>query len=619
MRRRDFLKSAAASTVAAAARLWSADMPTPSPRPNILWITCEDMSPNLGCYGDSYALTPNLDAFARQSIRYDRAFAMAGVCAPSRSCLITGMSPASVGSHHMRCEARLPEQIKCFSEYLRRAGFYCSNNSKTDYNFAPPRAAWDECSDQAHWRKRALGQSFFAVFNFMETHESGIWPAGDDSTKLQHDPAKAIVPPFHPDAPMTRRCWAQAADKITAMDEHGGQILRQLDEDGLAEDTIVFFFSDHGVGLPRGKRWLYDTGIRVPLLIRFPRKFAHLAPAAAGATTDRLVAFMDFGPTVLNLATVPIPSHMQGRPFLGPSAPEPRQFIHAIRDRMDEYYDCSRAVRDGRFKYIRNFMPYLRHLQPLEYQEKMPLMQEWRRLAAEGKLSGPAAIFMRPTKPLEELYDAEADPHEINNLAAAPEHAHRLADMRAELRRWMLDTHDTALLPEALMHERSAGRAFYDVAGDPKSYALARLLDAADLMLDAPRSERHMIAGLQDADAAVRYWCAIGLSLSSSNSTAALDALRSALKDAAPIVRVAAADVLRHLGGDPQVLPTLVAAMSDENEWVRLFAANAMQRLGEGARSALQAARRAAKDKNSYVVRVANRIVTQLGELPAAQ
>jgi len=414
-------------------------------RPNILWITCEDISPNLGCYGDPDAKTPHLDKLASEGVRYTHAFSVAGVCAPSRSCLITGMYPSSLGSQHMRCSARLPQSIRCFTEYLRDAGYYCSNNVKEDYNFRTPKTAWDASSRQAHWRNRREGQPFFSVINFTTTHESQIRlpekqfaeRTASLSADERHDPARVRVPPWHPDVPEVRRDWARYHDLITAMDRQAGELLNQLEDDGLADSTIVCFFSDHGVGLPRGKRWLYDAGTRVPLIVRFPKAFDRFAPGAPGTICDRLVSFVDFAPTVLSLAGVEAPAHFQGDAFLGPRAGSSRQYVFGIRDRMDERYDLIRSVRDRRYKYIRNYRPELPYAQFIEYMEQMPTMKAWRRLAAEGKLQGPAALFMQPRKPVEEEYDTLSDPDEVRYLAASDEHREVLERLRAAHFDWV--------------------------------------------------------------------------------------------------------------------------------------------------------------------------------------
>ncbi len=585
--------------------------PAPAKPPNVLWLTCEDTSCNLGCYGDRDAVTPHLDALARRSIRYSHAFSVAGVCAPSRSCLITGVYPTSLGSHYMRCQAPLPAAIRCFTHYLRQAGYYCTNNAKQDYNFRTPPGSWDESSNQAHWRKRKPGQPFFAVFNNLVTHESGNRAPRPRFLRMtarlkpnqRHDPAKITIPPFHPDTPETRHDWAQHMDLVTAMDLWVGDHLAELDKAGLADDTIVFFFSDHGVGLPRGKRWLYDTGMRVPLLVHFGKNVAHLAPAKSGSVSDRLVSFVDFGPTVLSLCGVKVPAVMQGVPFLGAAAGKPRDAVFGIRDRMDERNDCTRAVRDARYKYIRNYHPYKPWAQYLDYMEQMPMMSAWRRLAAAGKLTGPAALWMRPTKPFEELYDTRSDPHELVNLAGSAAHQAALARLRQRHLAWHRDTRDLGLMPEALVVERSRGRTRWDLGRDEKSFPQEKLLAAAETLQEKEPLGK-LLKLIADPDAAVRWWGATGLSVRGGKSKQATEALRKALKDPTAVVRVAAADGLRRLGRHEEALPVLRAALSDSNPWVRHEAALALDEMGTKATPAKEALEKARKDENAYVVRV---------------
>lgn len=439
-------------------------------RPNILWISCEDICPDLGCYGDKYAYTPNIDRLAREGVRYTHAFSVSGVCAPSRSAIITGMYPTTIGTHHMRCKAVPPAYVKCFTEYLRAAGYYCTNNVKTDYNFDAPVTAWDECNNKAHWRNRAAGQPFFSVFNLTVTHESQIRCAPEQfarhmqkvAPENRHDPAKAVLPPYYPDTPIVRNDWARYYDLITAMDLQLADLLKQLEDDGLADKTIVFFFGDNGRGLPRAKRWLYDSGMHVPLVIRWPDQ------QNAGTICDDLVSFVDFGPTVLSLAGVKVPAHMQGRPFLGEQKAAPRDYIFAARDRMDETYDIIRAVRDKRFKYIRNFKPGRPYAQYIDYMDQMPTMKEMRRLNKEGKLTGAQTIFFLPEKPEEELYDCLNDPHEIRNLAGSPEHRERLVKMRGILEQWMKDTKDLGLIPEEELNERMRPGGQWATTAEPK-------------------------------------------------------------------------------------------------------------------------------------------------------
>jgi N-sulfoglucosamine sulfohydrolase len=438
------------------------------PQPNILWISAEDISPDLGCYGDPYAITPNLDRLAAQGVRYTRCFTHAGVCAPSRSGVITGRFPPSIATHHMRCQGVPADDVRCFTEALRAAGYYCTNNVKTDYQFEPPQTAWDEISGQADWRGRAKDQPFFAVINLGTTHESQIRDPGAGTQKMvaalpseqRHDPAAAIVPPVYPDTPVIRRDLANYADNITAMDRQVGDILARLEADGLAEETIVWFWGDHGRGMPRYKRWLYDSGTHTPLIIRVPAGLAkHAAPQApatiaAGTVDEQLVAFLDFAPTMLSLVGLIPPSGLHGQAFLGPHrAEQPREYVYGHRDRMDETYDLIRSVRDRRYRYIRNFLSDLPYAQDVWYMNQMPTMQDWRRLHAAGELTGPPAIHFQPTKPVEELYDTASDPYQIHNLASDPAHAATLSRLRTECERWMLEVGDVGLIPEPLLDE----------------------------------------------------------------------------------------------------------------------------------------------------------------------
>ncbi|TXT43742.1 MAG: sulfatase, partial [Limisphaerales bacterium] len=513
-------------------------------RPNILWLTAEDMSPNLGCYGDTEARTPRLDALARESVRYTRAFATAPVCSPSRSCLITGMFATSLGTQRLRSAFPVPEEFGPFTAGLRQAGYHCSNNVKTDYNLRDEpafiRAAWDASSNKAHWRNRRDGQPFFAVFNFMTTHQSrtSAWPPEQFEKEIgaqlspgeRHDPARQTPPPFYPGTAEARRAWARYHDCITLMDRQAGEILDQLAADGLAEDTIVFFYSDHGMGMPRGKRCLQDSGLRVPLLVRFPKQWAHLAPAPPGGTADRLVSFVDFAPTVLSLCGVKPPAHFQGRAFLGPDAAAPREFIHGARDRVDEAFDVARSVRDTRWLYVRNFLPHLPWMQPEGYSDTSTFRQEFKRLAAEGKLAPGPLTFAAPRRALEELYDTQADPHQLRNLAADPQHRAVLERLRAELRRWQLATRDTGFLTEPQMWVRLDGKETpWSVAHDDERYPLARLLDAADAVGREEAAPRQR-GWLRDAHDGVRYWAAVGLHARTKLGDADRAALRAALR-----------------------------------------------------------------------------------------
>ena len=420
--------------------------PPPSSKPNIVWISNEDMSPHIGAYGDALARTPVLDRFARESVRYTRAFTTAPVCAPSRAAIITGMYQNAIGAQHMRTtEDRVPElpgpylavppfYVKAFPEYLRAAGYYTSNRAKTDYQFGVPFTIWDDLGPGAHWRNRSdSSQPFFSVFNLEVTHESQIFPTSParKGKPLVTNPASVTVPPYYPDTPLVREELARMYDNIADMDGQVGEILRQLESDGLADNTIVFYWSDHGDGVPRSKRSLYDSGLRVPLMIRWPK----MSPAIAGSVNDQLVSMIDLAPTVLALAGVEIPTHLQGRVLVGTNAARAPEFVFGARDRMDIEYDMMRSARDRQFLYVRNFAPELPYAGHIIYRNQSAIMQEWFRLQAERALTGAAALWMRTSRPAEELYDTTADPHQIRNLAADMAHRQTLERMRKAVTR----------------------------------------------------------------------------------------------------------------------------------------------------------------------------------------
>ena len=614
--RRDFLKTLGLGAAAAASRRLGAAPNTA--RPNILWITCEDISPDLGCYGVDYARTPNLDALAARGVRYTHAFAITGVCAPNRSCLITGVYPSTLGSHDMRSNTRLPGAVKCFPEYLRNAGYYCTNNVKTDYNFARPRTAWDECSRKAHYKNRKPGQPFFAVFNYTLTHESRIrqpdkrfFQATRRLTRDQrHDPAKAPVPPFHPNTPEVRKDWARYHDNITALDYLVADRLKELEDAGLADDTVVVFFSDHGAGMPGCKKWVWESGLHVPLIVYAPPKYRRLAPAEPGKPCDRLVSFVDFAPTVLSLGGVKIPDHMQGVAFLGDQAGKPRRYVYAIRDRMAERYDTVRVVRDARYQYLRNFRPERTWSQFVSYTEQMPTMKAWRSLAEQGKLSGPPARYFQPTKPVEELYDNTADPHQVHNLAADPKHKQTLERLRAECLAWMQRTGDLGLLPEYEMHKRAEGRTPWHLARDPKANPLPQLTAAADLAnaMD-PANIPKLLELLKATDPALRWWGALGLAALGDQAAPAAGAIAKATEDPSPNVRVAAADALCGLGRHDQAMPILLAGLQHDSPFIRLRAMNVLDRIGPKARPALDAIRKAKPKARGHVAGYVGRMV----------
>lgn len=571
MKRRELLASLALAQAA-------------QPRPNILFLSFEDSSPMLGCYGDPHAITPNCDKLASEGVRYSRAYTVAGVCAPSRSGMITGMYPTTLGSSHMRSSAMLPAHVRCYPAYLRDAGYYCTNNAKTDYNFPVPKDAWDEVSNKAHWKNRKPGQPFFAVFNQEVTHESRYPRRGAaheaDVKRLQpdqrQDPAKlTTLPPYYPDTAEARRDWANVYEGLTAMDYWLADRLKEVADAGLTEDTIVFAWGDHGVGLPRAKRWLYESSTHVPLIIRIPGKFRTGGQGKPGSVDTQLVSMIDLAPTVLTLAGVALPKQFQGRAFLGAILTPARRYIHGTRDRMDERYDMVRMVRDERYRCIRNYEPEKPYMQYMNTAEQGITMRELRK-------SHPAAAkqFMAVTKPPEELYDVDQDPHEVRNLAADPKHRATLDRLRREHERWAAETRDLGLIPEPelIAREKKLG----------SRYAILRQPDGEDLMrrLRNPKTN--------DPDAAVRYW-------------AARRGATELVNDPVAIVRIAAAQRAK-------AVDVLVAFLDDPEEWTRLAAAQALDELGEQARPVLPALRKAlAKEgQNRYVARVVNHAVNQL-------
>ncbi len=560
-------------------------------RPNILWITCEDTGPQLGCYGDAYATTPNLDRFATESTRYLNAWSNAPVCAPARTTIISGMYPTSTGSEHMRSMTSLPPNMKMFPCYLREAGYYTSNNVKEDYNLLHTGKVWDESSNRAHWRKRAAGQPFFSVFNFTITHESQIRRRPHTPV---HDPAKARIPAYHPDTAEVRRDWAQYYDNITTMDGQAGEILKALKDDGLAEDTIVFFYGDHGSGMPRSKRWPYNSGLHVPMIVRIPEKHLGLASAGLkrGGTSKRPVSFVDLAPTVLSLAGVKPASHMQGHAFLGQHQTAEQRYIHGFRGRMDERYDLVRTVRDTRYVYVRNYMPHKIYGQHIAYMFDTPTTTVWKKLYDEGKLRGPQTKFWE-TKPSEELYDLDADCDEIHNVANSAEHQATLQRLRSAHEKLALDVRDVGFLPENEIHARSEGSTPFEMGHDETRYPVARVMRAADRASSPKKADAAELGRmLQDPDSGVRYWATLGILMRGPRAVESCAAqLTGALKDKAPSVRIAAAEALGRYGAEEnvgQALETLfeLAPAEKNGVYVSLLALNAIDAIGPRAKSA---------------------------------
>jgi uncharacterized sulfatase len=562
-------------------------------QPNILWLTCEDMSPHLGCYGDDYAITPNLDALAARGMRYTNASSNSPVCAPARTTIITGLYPPSIGAEHMRSEVRLPAGFRLFPQLLRDVGYYCTNNSKEDYNVAKPGRVWDVSSPKAHWKNRRDGQPFFAVFNHTITHESQIRNHINPANQI-HDPAKARVPAYHPDTPEVRRDWAQYYDRITMMDAEVGANLNELDEAGLTDETIVFFYSDHGSGMPRSKRWLYNSGLNVPLIVYFPPKWQHLAPKdyKPGGLSDRLVSFIDLAPTVLSLAGINPPNWMQGGAFAGEHETAEPEFSYGFRGRMDERYDFSRSVRDKRFLYIRNYMPHRPYGQHVSYMFETPTTRVWQRLFQQNKLNDAQAAFWQP-KPIEELYDLKSDPEQVHNLINSPDRQPDILRMRVAHREWERRIKDLGYLSEWELHARSKDTTPFEMGHDPGRYDFDSIRSAAEWAAAGdPGAIPYLVQLLHRKDSGVRYWATVGLlAQEKAGVDAARDELVASLADESPMVQITAAEVLGRFGSESDANKALDVllynARPESNYYLAVAAWNALDHLDERARPAL--------------------------------
>lgn len=549
-------------------------------QPNILWLVSEDNSPILGCYGDDFAITPNLDLMASQGIMYTRAFANAPVCAPARSTIITGCYASSLGTLPMRSLNPVPEKIKFLPEYLRDAGYYCTNCAKEDYNTVKEFKGWNESSTAASYRNRPGGVPFFHVQNFGVSHESSLhqWVPVED---LVHDPALVTLPPYHPDTPEMRHDWAQYYDKVSELDRQIGEFLEQLEKDGLAENTIVVYYADHGGVVGRSKRYIYESGTRVPMIIHFPEKYRHLSPVAAGSPEERIVSFVDLAPTMLSIAGLDIPDYMQGKAFLGEQKTEDPEYAFLYRGRMDERLDMSRAVRDSKYRYIRNYMPWRPALQKLEYLWRAPSMLSWEEAYKAGECNKVQSRFFEP-RPVEELYDAELDPWEVNNLAGDPEYAEVLERMSAALDEEMRKTRDSGFIPEGQLARRAEGTTIFEYLRG-SGYLEEEISAAAGLAVNAGPSDLEELTGmLGHQDSAVRYWSAAGILRLGENSAKILVEVSKLADDSCLDTRTVAAEILYRSGQKKEALDIIRGVLKEGNTMEVVYALNALDYMDEG-------------------------------------
>lgn len=565
-------------------------------RPNFLWLTCEDISPYLGCYGFEQAQTPNLDKLATRGVRFTRAYANAPVCAVARSALLTGMHSSTLGTHQMRSLPQLPTSIPTYPTLLRQAGYYCTNNRKTDYNSnyeTEKKSLWDDVGNKAHWKNRPPGKPFFAVFNTTVTHEGQLSPksqAGYLKRKQIPEeprihPGDIQLPPYHPDLPEIRHDWARLHDMITLLDAIVGRQLMELAEAGLADDTIVFFYSDHGGPLSRSKRYIYNGGTRVPFIVHVPKKWQHLAPGHPGSVNDEIAQFLDFPKTVLALTGVKPPELMQGRILFGPDKEAAPATAHFYRDRMAGRYDLCRAVTDGRYYFIRNFMPHRPRGRDTRYgpsvQRNWVAWEQW--YDENPQNAGPIRSQFFKEKPQIELFDTLHDPWEVNNLAYTPSHKGTLNGLQADLDRWMIETRDTGLIPEPLVYELigpgQKHQTLYAYA-QSEAYPIEKILKAAKAASagDATRLD-DTLDMLQDAHPVIRHWGAYGVFRARVRSNKVQQSLQRMIQnDAFAGNRILAAQALGLCGDPDSAFAALIKETQETNlGYVFLFALNAFQ------------------------------------------
>jgi arylsulfatase A-like enzyme len=625
------LQAAAASVLAAIAGRAGA-LHAQDARPNILWLVSEDNNPILGCYGDPLARTPNLDALAKRGLLFQHAYSAAPVCAPSRFAILTGVHPESCApANQMRATATLPPGIRPYPALLREAGYYCTNNAKTDFNCdADAAALFDESSRTAHYKNRPAGKPFFAIFNHESTHESvlipgvtrprraaqaaaagstaatpadSVYPPGAAAareTDLAAGPVKpgdVRVPAYLPDTPDIREERARYYNAVSLMDTQIGARLKELEDAGLAEDTIVFYYSDNGGVHPRSKRYCYADGLRCALIVAIPPRWQHLSSAKMGTVVTSPVSLVDLAPTLLSIIGTPPPSSVQGTAIIGRRATTPRRYAFGMRNRMDERYDFVRAVTDGRFHYIRNYSPH-RVFQHGAFEWQLKGYQSWEREYRAGRLNEVQSRFFTGTRPFEELYDVQTDPDSVRNLAGEPAHVARLLELRQALDDHMVAANDNGFIPEGMPQEG------YLPSRDQTAYPLRRLMElAAKACARDARNVPGFAALLTDPHPLLRHWAAQGLLMLGPAAAPAREKLEAMMRsDEAGQNRVVAAEAVATIAPSPEAVSVLAALLDAEGPWqVPLQAINALTFLGEQARPALPSIKRAAAKTQQFL------------------
>jgi arylsulfatase A-like enzyme len=496
-------------------------------KPNIMWITIEDTSPQfIGCYGNKDVQTPVIDRLADEGVRFTNAFSTGTVCSASRTAIITGVKTTETGTGNHRSRYPIPPYMKGFPWYLQREGYYTTNNAKTDYNISDNQEfislAWDESSDRTGWWDRDPGQPFFAVFNFMESHQSRTmtnpypWYVENVLEKLPVNERTGVsdfdMPPFYNDTPEMRKQFARVYNSLRLTDTRIGELLERLEKDNLRDNTIIFFYADHGQGMPRGKTNGINLGYRVPFIIWFPEKYKHLSPwGTGGVVTDELIDFTDLAPTVISLAGGEVPDHMTGRAFMGNERSDPVDYLFLNSDRSDNGIDMVRSVTDGRFLYSRNYLPFMNELRYIRYMEIGDIKQLMRQDLADGKLNElQKSLFEQ--RPAEYLFDIDNDIWETRNLSSDPGYDHIMEQMRRELKSEIFKRGDVHFLPEYETGMISRTTTPYEFRLNDEDFPLDMIHSAASLSgLRGEEITGKQINLLSDPNKIVRYWAITGL------------------------------------------------------------------------------------------------------------
>lgn len=559
-------------------------------KPNVLWITIEDTSPQfIGSYGNSDSRTPVMDQLTKEGVQFLNAFSTGTVCSPSRSAIITGIKTYELGTGNHRSNYRIPSWLKGFPYYLKQAGYYVTNNSKTDYNVANEKQfiseAWNESSGKAGWWNREEGQPFFSVVNFNESHQSRTmthpydWYVENVLEKLPKQDRIAEdefeMPPFYRDSPEMRKQMARVYNSIKLTDNRIGELLEKLKEDGLLEETIIFLYADHGEGIPRGKTNGINFGYRVPFTIWFPPKYEHLSPWGVKTQTNELVSFEDLAPTMISLSGGEVPHYLKGRILIGENRSKEASKLFLSSDRSDNGIDLVRTVTDGRFVYSRNFMPFMPEARYIRYMEIGEIKQIMRTDLENGLLNPVQKSVFLPRDP-EVLYDIENDIWEINNLVNNPDYQDVLSEMRNALDEHLLERRDVLMLPEGELEEISITNSPFEFRENVIQYPFEEIYAAAKFSgFRSPDILDKQIELLESHNPILRYWAAIGLkSHSLEDLKSSISILEKKLDDNYPYVTATLASIVYEVNQSKNAERLLKKSILSDDKHLSLMAIN---------------------------------------------